>query len=391
MRQLGTEEAVSIMTDCATSAGEAEDSAAFRARHHSRVDYGVLGLMTTRPFVTIAMPALNEEGFIESAVRSLLPDRDVLDCEVLVLDGGSTDRTAEIVSQLSREDSRIRLVPNPKRIQSSAVNLAAAIADPRATILLRADCHSVYPDRFVERAVASLERTGVASIVVPMNTKGRSWMQSAIAAAQNSVLGNGGSAHRHVARSRFVDHGHHAAFRLADFKAIGGYDETFTHNEDAELDTRLTASGRKIFLDADLSIDYFPRATLGSLARQYWNYGKGRARTVLKHRTSPKIRQLAPVGLLIVSAAGLILSPFNPLALAVPLGYVAGCTAWGLLESVRSGESFRLASGIAAVVMHMSWAAGFLATLAHSGVQASGESAQPVTADLAGRRPRAGV
>ena len=40
-------------------------------------------------------------------------------------------------------------------------------------------------------------------------------------------------------KSGYVDHGHHAAFRAASFKAIGGYDETFSHNEDAEFDGAL--------------------------------------------------------------------------------------------------------------------------------------------------------
>ena len=34
------------------------------------------------------------------------------------------------------------------------------------------------------------------------------------------------------------------------FKAIGGYDDTFSHNEDAELDNRLTDAGFRIFLTA---------------------------------------------------------------------------------------------------------------------------------------------
>ena len=347
--------------------------------------------MSNRPFVTIAMPALNEESFVENAVRSLLPDPSVIDCEVLVLDGGSVDRTCEIVTKMSREDSRVRLVPNPQRIQSSAMNLASRIADPRATILLRADCHSVYPERFAERAVATLQAMDVASIVVPMNTKGRSWLQCGIAAAQNSVLGNGGLAHRHVAKSQFVDHGHHAAFRLADFRAVGGYDESFTHNEDAELDARLTASGRRIYLDADLAIDYFPRATLPSLARQYWNYGKGRARNIVKHRLMPKARQLAPVALLGMSVGGIALSPVVPLALAAPAAYLLGCVAWGLVDAVRARETCRVASGIAAVVMHMSWALGFLATLLPALASPAREQRQaPVSAELASRRGNAG-
>ena len=49
------------------------------------------------------------------------------------------------------------------------------------------------------------------------------------------------------AEGHWADHGHHALMRISAFRAVGGYDESFSHNEDAELDYRLgrpvTASG----------------------------------------------------------------------------------------------------------------------------------------------------
>ena len=76
-----------------------------------------------------------------------------------------------------------------------------------------------------------------------MRTKGTGLFQKATALAQNSRLGNGGSQHREGGAGRWTDHGHHALMRLDAFRAVGGYDETFSHNEDAELDYRLAAGG----------------------------------------------------------------------------------------------------------------------------------------------------
>ncbi len=237
------------------------------------------------PTVTIVMPALNEEAYVANAVRSILPSRARMACELLVVDGGSSDRTAEIVRALAAEDDRIRLVHNDKRIQSAAVNAGARLADPHSRFILRADCHSHYPPDFVEGCISTLERRGAASVVVPMRTVGKTCMQRAIAAAQNSRLGNGGSRHRVAGRSGFVEHGHHAAFDRKIFLEAGGYDERFSHNEDAELDIRLVQGGHRIYLDAGLTIAYYPRATLPALARQYHNFGWGRANTLVKHRT----------------------------------------------------------------------------------------------------------
>ena len=316
-----------------------------------------------KPFVTIVMPALNEERHIETAIRSVLPCAGALDYELLVLDGGSIDRTEAIVAALSVENHRIKLVRNPRRIQSAAMNIAAREADSRAKYLLRADCHADYPQGFAERTVAALREKAAASAVVTMYSQGRGCMQKAIAAASNSRLGNGGSAHRRSGGSGYVEHGHHAAFDRETYLALGGYDESFRHNEDAEYDQRVIRSGKRIYLLGDLAIRYFPRASLGSLARQYRNYGWGRANTLLKHRARPRLRQMLPVALLIANATAAGLSLFEPLFLFLPLLYAALCCCWGLVLAVRAGESCVALSGPAAMVMHMSWGLGFLSRL----------------------------
>lgn len=317
-----------------------------------------------RPFVSIAMPALNEERYIADAIGSIVPRTDAFDWELLVLDGGSTDRTRSVVEGLARRDPRIHLLSNERRIQAAAVNLAARRADPRAGILVRADCHAAYPDRFVETCVERLVELGSASVVVPMSATGKGCIQMAIAVAQNSRLGNGGSAHRTGGWSGYVEHGHHAAFDRQAFLALGGYDERFTHNEDAEFDRRLTTSGRRIYLDGALPIRYFPRDSFGALARQYFAYGRGRARTVLKHRAMPRLRQMAPVLVVIGSLAALAMTPLDPRFLVLPMLYAFACLAWGGALALKDRTPCVALSGLAAIVMHLAWGTGFLVEIA---------------------------
>ncbi len=58
--------------------------------------------------VSVLIPARNEEGAIRAAVESALRSRGV-QVEVIVLDDGSEDRTAEIVRSMRAQDSRVRL------------------------------------------------------------------------------------------------------------------------------------------------------------------------------------------------------------------------------------------------------------------------------------------
>lgn len=64
------------------------------------------------PFVSVLIPARNEERSIEAAVRAALSSQDVA-VEVIVLDDHSDDRTPEIVRKASR-DPRLRLATAPE-------------------------------------------------------------------------------------------------------------------------------------------------------------------------------------------------------------------------------------------------------------------------------------
>lgn len=325
---------------------------------------------SSTPFVSIVMPALNEEKYIAASIGSLLPVDGTLDYELLVMDGGSTDQTRSIVEQLAATNPRIKLLHNPRRIQSAAINIAAERCDPKSNIMIRADCHALYPADFAKDCARALREANSASVVVSMRAVGRSPIQKAIAAAQNSRIGNGGSRHRNASFSGYVDHGHHAAFDRAVFRSLGGYDESAPYNEDAEFDARLTRSGRLIYLDGRLTLDYYPRESFASLARQYFRHGWGRANTLIKHAMRPRVRQVLPVVVLLMCVASFAAWPVvGAVALLPPAAYVGACLAWGLLLSIRDREPWYILTGVAAITMHLSWALGFLKRFGEHGLQ----------------------
>jgi succinoglycan biosynthesis protein ExoA len=309
--------------------------------------------------VALVVPVLNEAAYIATCLENLL-EQLPSDGVIFVADGGSTDSTCTITREIAATDRRVLLIHNPGRIQASAVNLVAKIAHGQYQCLVRADAHSRYPAHYVSTLLRVYRENRTQAVAVPMDTVGFGFIQKAIAAAQNSTLGNGGSAHRRGGCSGLVEHGHHALFDLDKFVAIGGYDASFTHNEDYEFDYRLRLSGGKIWLCREACIEYFPRTTFTALARQYLNYGRGRARTIIKHSIFPRSRQLLPVLILCSSVVSLILSLFWWPAILVPLSYVLLCLSWGTVLALRLREPAALLSGLAAIIMHMSWSLGFL-------------------------------
>ncbi len=322
------------------------------------VDTPLARALDTQNQAVIVIPCLNEAKVIAGVVARILEDDGLSDPIVCVADGGSTDGSREIVADIAARDPRVRLIDNPDRLQSAGLNLATRLLTEDRPWLVRVDAHAEYPKHYVSTLVAEARRTGATSVVVGMETRGFGGFQSAAAAAQNSVLGAGGSPHRNGAPAGWVDHGHHAIFRLSAFEAVGGYDESFSHNEDAELDLRLSQAGGRIWLTDKVTIVYHPRDNPKALWRQYFNYGKGRARTVLKHAQPLKLRQALPLGVAPAVAALTFAPLFWPLAIPA-LVWAAVSLGYGLVLGARRREPAALLSGVAAMVMHLAWSSGF--------------------------------
>jgi succinoglycan biosynthesis protein ExoA len=312
----------------------------------------------------LVIPTLNEEQHIGDVLNAL-SDGDT-PSQIWVVDGGSDDGTVDIAKQRAAVDRRIYLFNNPDRTQAHALNLAAREAERRGgpQFLIRADAHAQYPPGWAQRLIKTADETGADSVVVPMNTIGGGPMRDAASDLFNSWLGNGGSPHRQTGRGGFVEHGHHALFRLDAFLGAGSYDPAFVANEDAEFDIRLRRRGGRIYLEPHAAIGYVPRETLRGVIRQFYRNGRYRVRTSRKHRLSLGLRQLAPTllfaGLLFALVASIL---FHPAFLAVPgayLGAVAGAAAFIATEKTPVRIFLILAQAVAS---HLAFGAGAFRTL----------------------------
>jgi succinoglycan biosynthesis protein ExoA len=318
--------------------------------------------------ILIVIPCLDEAAHIGGLLDQLRPAAARLGGRIVVADGGSIDGTQAIVEKAVAKDPRVILLANPKRLQSAAINLAVTALGEGTDYLIRIDAHGGYPDDYCDRLVEEALATGADSVVVSMLTAGTGAVQKAVAAAQNSKLGTGGSKHRHTSEGEWVDHGHHALMRVAAFKHVGGYDESFSHNEDAELDYRLRQASYRIWMSGRTQMVYYPRSTLRSLYFQYLGYGRGRARNVLKHRMVPKLRQMIP--LLVAPVVLLALFSFVHWLAAVPfLLWTAVCLGYGLVTAIRQRNAGIALAGVSAMVMHFGWSVGFWQQLLTSRLQ----------------------
>ncbi|HVW56577.1 MAG TPA: glycosyltransferase family 2 protein [Rhizobiaceae bacterium] len=308
--------------------------------------------------VLAVIPCLNEATHIEAVVDRLTSPAERLGMAIAIVDGGSTDGTRDIIGRIAASNPRVCVLDNEKRLQSAAVNLAVRKLGQDFQSLIRIDAHGEYPATYCDRLLEEAEATGADAVVVSMETRGVGAFQKATAAAQNSRLGNGGSVHRLGTKGHWTDHGHHAWMRIAAFEAVGGYDESFSHNEDAEFDYRLRNAGYRIWITDKTSMVYYPRASVPGLFRQYLGYGRGRAKNILKHRAIPKIRQMIPLMVFPV-VAGASLAMLNWVALVPAALWAGACLGYGAWMAVRQRDPYGPLAGFSAMVMHLAWSAGF--------------------------------
>ena len=287
-----------------------------------------------RPLCSVVIPCLNEARDIEAVVRGAMEQRyPPHQLEILVADGGSTDETRAIVARLAAEDGRVKLVANPGRFPSSGMN--AGIRRARGSVIIRMDAHAAYAADYVLASVETLRRTGASNAGGAARARHRSTFQRAVSAALSSPLAVGGSAYRDATREGFVETVFNGAFRREVIEHVGLYDERARTNEDAELNQRIIEAGGRVFLSRSIIAFYYPRSSLRGLAAQYFSYGQGRARTLLRRRRLLSARPLVPfaaVTIFAVLAVFAALVPGTAWILAVACELYLGVL---LVESAR--------------------------------------------------------
>jgi glycosyltransferase involved in cell wall biosynthesis len=319
--------------------------------------------MPNGPVVTIAVPCFNEERYIESFLADVFDqDYPAESIEVLIGDGMSTDRTREILAKVAaRKPGVLRVIDNPQRLQAAAMN--AMIAAARGDIIVRMDVHARYAKDFVRQCVEVLAETGAQNVGGPARPAATSWFQRAVCAALESKLAVGNSSYRNLEAEGWVETVFPGAFPRAVFEVVGGFDANAITNEDAELNQRIHEAGGRVYLSQRIVVHYFPRDSYRGLAKQYFSYGKGRARTLLKHGRLLSVRPVLPFLLVVGGTALVVTSPWQPL-LPFAFGiYGAAVAVEGIRVSRKHG--LHLAPVVASIfpVLHVCHGLGFGAGL----------------------------
>ena len=307
--------------------------------------------------ISVILPILNEEKYLEDAVKSILSQKYEGKLEVILAVGPSHDKTLEIAQRLHTADPRVVVVENPTGRTAAGLNLA--IATSQYSIIVRVDGHANIPENYCQLVSEILEETGAVNVGGIMAAEGNSLFERSVARAMRSPLGVGASRFHTGGGAGEVDTVYLGAFRKEALIAAGGFDERFTRAQDWELNYRLRKAGGVVYFDPRLIVTYRPRSTINALAKQYFEYGRWRRVVSRRHQGTINYRYLAPPFTVATTTVSLLLGWLIAPVLLLP-ALVYG--VFILLASVRIGKSLGeiLCLPTILLTMHISWGLGFL-------------------------------
>jgi len=329
--------------------------------------------MNDNPFVSVIIPIRNEEKFISRCLQSVVDQDYPTDrMEVLVVDGGSEDRSPEIVAEFSSRYPMIRLLDNPKLNAPAGLNLG--IREARGDIIVRVDGHCWLEPAYVSQCVRSIQETGADNVGGLMQAVGQDYVGQVIALAINSFFGSGGSKFHYASKEQYVDTVYLGAFRRRVFDKVGFFNEELMRNQDYELNYRIRAAGGKIFLSPAIRSSYYGRSILRELWHQYFQYGFWKLEMIQIHPRSVRPRHLVgPLFVFSLFATGLLSLAhrgfFNLFLLAI-LSYLLVSLLSTLLIAHGKGWRYFPLLPVAFAVMHFGWGLGFLWGLVRTAISA---------------------
>jgi len=304
--------------------------------------------------LSVICPVLNGEKYIINNILTFFVNSKIQDKELLIIDGGSNDRTIEIVKDWCQKYSNIKLIHNPHKYVPYALNIG--IKESKGQFISRLDVHTVYPKNYFEKCIELSKTIDADNIGGTIISCGVSICGKAIAHSMSSLFGVGNSTPRIKSYDGYVDS---IAFGFWDkqvFDKYGFFDETLIKNQDEDHNYLIIENGGKVYQSSKIKTYYFVREKIIDFIKQMFYYGFYKPLVLVKNISRIKIRHIIP-SLFSVYIFTLFFS-LNPFWLIPLFLYLL----LNILFSIINKENIltKIICIIIFPIMHMSYGIGFI-------------------------------
>ena len=220
-------------------------------------------------FVTVITPARNAAETIERCVTSVLGQRFEGDFEYIVVEGGSTDETRQIIERcLERAGGKLRLFKGPGIGPAAARNVGIKKAGGDIIVFIDADCEA--SEWWLRSLIQPFQWRDVGGVCGTVKTPKGLGLVGGVVGLDWEYR----QEEKIVKRMRWF-HFMNTAYRREVFRRIGLLDEALTTGEDQEFFRRALSGGYKFFFVEGAMVYHYHRSTLRRFLSQFFNYGKG--------------------------------------------------------------------------------------------------------------------
>ena len=304
--------------------------------------------------LSVICPVLNGEKYITDNILTFFINSKIQEKELLIIDGGSNDRTIEIVTDWCQKYSNIKLIHNPHKYVPYALNIG--IKESNGQFISRLDVHTVYPKNYFEKCIELSKTINADNIGGTIISCGVSICGKAIAHSMSSLFGVGNSTPRIKDYDGYVDS---IAFGFWDkqvFDKYGFFDETLIKNQDEDHNYLIIENGGKVYQSSKIKTYYFVREKIIDFIKQMFYYGFYKPLVLVKNISRIKIRHIIP-SLFSVYIFTLFFN-LNPFWLIPLYSYLL----LNILFSIINTENIltKIICIIIFPIMHLSYGIGFI-------------------------------
>ena len=263
--------------------------------------------------VSVIIPAFNEEKVIASTVERIL-NSDHRNLEIIVMDDGSRDRTAEIVRERFGGEAKVTLISVPNGGKAKALNVGFARA--RGDVVVALDADTEFDRDTISRLVRWFADPKVGAVAGNAKVGNRVNMITRWQALEYIVAQNLERRALAALGTLTVVPGAVGAWRRAALAEIGGF-PVDTLAEDQDLTIALQRAGYKVRFDSSAVAWTEAPATVRGLAKQRFRWAYGTLQCLWKYRDmtfNPRYGALGLVALPQVWLFQIVLTALAPIA-----------------------------------------------------------------------------
>lgn len=244
------------------------------------------------PFVSIIVPAYNEERVIAQTVRSLLSS-DYPNFEVIVVDDGSSDRTREVAREHFGDEPRVQLLTQPNLGKAEALNVGWRRA--RGEIIVALDADTIFMPATIGALVRRFDDPQVGAVAGNAKVGNRINMVTRWQALEYVTAQNLDRRAFTKLNCVFIVSGAVGAWRRDLLELLGGFSSD-TLAEDQDLTIRVRKSGYRVEYAEDAVAWTEAPDTVRTLARQRLRWSFGTLQCMWKHRDALFRRRYGALG-----------------------------------------------------------------------------------------------